>query len=131
MPNLALRELATSKREVRLVYLSFSLATAVSTLDPQDAGFVSSVTNNGTGLYDIVFKHHYQKLLACDFTIVKATAADSKWQVMGELGTTTLSGETVSTMTVGNIDLETPALSAPADSTIKLCVSLQGRITTP
>lgn len=120
MPNRLLLDCPSNVRGARLLFFEFYLASEVATLDPQAVGFVTSVTNNGTGLYDVVLAHEYQKLLGCDITLVKATAADSKWQVMGELATV----GSVSTFTLGNIDLETPALSAPGDMTVKVCLAV-------
>lgn len=127
MSNSVLSIPKASQRDVRLVFMEFSLASAVSTLNLNaDKNFVSSVTNNGTGVYDVVLKHLYRRLLGATITIVQATASNSKWQVLGELSEGTLDGATVSIFSLGNIDLETPALSAPPDCTVKVCLILEG-----
>lgn len=118
MANRTFREIQASKREVKVLYFKFTIASGAATLATDHNGFVTSFAKQATGKYDCVLRDKYNEILSVHVTTVQGAAHDGAWHLHTDLA----SGNAFS---LGHTDFETPALTDPADATYKVEIHLK------
>lgn len=118
MANRVFREIQASKREVKIVYFKFTIATGAATLASDHNGFVTSCAKQATGKYDVVLANKFTEILSMQVTSVVGALKDGAWHLHTDLASGT-------NFSLGHTDYETPALTDPVDGTYKVRLELR------